>query len=326
MGQLRLLGEPPASDDHAALANLAFPQAGHTGFVATAGLAGGQIIIGGTAAGESLSLQSTAHAARGVVQVIDALRLASGLVQDSGGNARVALATASPHLTLTGDVRVSPASGIMAHVGVAPANPQADTWLNIGGNLGSASGTWRGLNVSPQLTAVSPYASTLHGVYGNGTLIVPSGASGITRGLEFTAVAGGQGSITEMEGVWAAMGSILGSSCSIAYSASLYARSSLWMGAKPTRNYGLYVEPQGAAGMTDAVGVLVDAPAGATNSYTIWAGAPITGTPRLRLDAGTPGANQTMLWLAEGTAPTLRRVQWKQFQLLSALDRVMVLV
>jgi len=326
MGQLRLLGEPPASDDHAVLANLAFPQAGHTGFVATAGLAGGQTIIGGTAASENLSLQSTAHAARGVVQVIDALRLVSGLIQDSGGNARVTLATASPHLTLTGDLQISaPLSQPAAHVAIAPAVPDPYTLLNLATQLGTIAGSWKGINLSPQLTVPSGSAA-LQALFGQATLTVPTGCTGLMQGLQFTALANGAGTITEMEAVWARLGSQAFSTVAITKAAAFYARTPLFSGAKPAANYGLYVEPQGTAGITNAVGALIDAPANASNNYTIWAGAPITGTPRLRLDAGTPAANQTLLWLAEGTAPTLRQVQWKQAQLLAPTDRVMVLV
>jgi hypothetical protein len=130
-----------------------------------------------------------------------------------------------------------------------------------------------------------------------------------------------------MEGVWCRLGSAYGSTCAITLASGLYLRSGIWLGAKPTRNYGLYIEPMGASGMTDAVGLLVDAPAGATNNYTLWAGAPITSTPRLRLDAGTPGLGQTMLYLAEGTTPTLRRVEWRSYPGgLVPGDRVMVLV
>ena len=92
----------------------------------------------------------------------------------------------------------------------------------------------------------------------------------------------------------------------------------------------MLIDPQGAAGITNAVGILTDAPAGATNNYTAWLGAPLTGTPRLRLDAGTPGAGQTMLHLAEGVTPTVRRVQWVDpgngGANLVAGQRVMVLV
>jgi hypothetical protein len=326
MGQLRLLGEPPASDDHAALINLAFPQAGHTGFVAADGLAGGQTIIGGAAAGENLSLQSTAQATRGVVQVIDALRLASGLIQDSRGDARVALAAASPHLTLTGDLQIAAApADTVAHAAIAPAAPNALSQLELGGQFGSLPGSWKSLNISPQLTVPSG-SGGLQALYGQATLTVSAGATGLMQGLQFTAFAAGQGTVSEMEAVWARLASGNGSTVAITKAATLYARSPLWFGAKPADLFGLYVEPHGSAGVTNAVGALIDAPAGGTNRHTLWAGAPITGTPRLRLDAGTPAANQTLLWLAEGTTPTLRQVQWKLQASLLPTDRVMILV
>ncbi len=129
-----------------------------------------------------------------------------------------------------------------------------------------------------------------------------------------------------LEAVWGRLASQTASTVTITKAATLYARSPLWFGAKPADVFGLYVEPHGSTGITNAVAALIDAPTGGTNRYTLWAGAPITGTPRLRLDAGTPAANQTLLWLAEGTTPTLRQVQWKQNQLLAATDRVMILV
>ena len=326
MGQLRLLGEPPANDDHAALVNLAFSQAGHAGFVAAGGLAGGQTIIGGAAAGENLSLQSTAHAARGVVQVIDALRIASGLIQDGVGDARVALAAASPHLTLTGDLQIAPAAGqTVAHAAIAPSIPNAFTMLNLAGQLGSLAGSWKGIDLSLQLTVPSG-SGGLQALYGQANLLVTAGATGLMQGLQFTAFAAGQGTITEMEAVWGRLASQTASTVAITKAATLYARSPLWFGAKPADLFGLYVEPHGSTGVTNAVGALIDAPAGGTNRYTLWAGAPITGTPRLRLDAGTPAANQTPLWLAEGVLPTLRQIQWKLFSALVAGDRVMVLV
>ncbi len=311
MGQLRLLGEPAASDDHAALTNLAFPQSGHTGFVATAGLAGGQTVIGGAAPGEHLSLQSTAHATRGAVRVIDALRLVSGPIQDAAGNPRIALAAASPHATITGDLLVAaPAGETWAHAAIAPAAIDASTWLNLNANLGSRTGTIKGINLSPLMTIPAPSSGAMIALTGQASLTVQSGATAILQGLLFTGLVAGAGAVSEMEGIWARLGSVFGSTCTIDKAAALYARAGAWNAAKPTRNYGLYVENMGVSGITDAVGILVEAPSGATNNYTAWLGAPITATPRLRLDAGTPGAGQTMLYLAEGVTPTLRRVQW----------------
>ncbi|HJX62189.1 MAG TPA: hypothetical protein VJ578_06435 [Dehalococcoidia bacterium] len=331
MGQLRLLGEPPANDDHAALVNLAFPQAGHTGFVAADGLAGGQTVIGGTAAGENLSLQSTAHAARGVVQVIDALRIAGGLIQDSGGSARIGLAAASPHITLTGDLQIAAAAGqTLGRAAVAPAVPTAGVQLELGGALGTQSGTLKLLDLNPNASVAAGQTLSLMAIAGIANAGPAAGATAYLYGLNFIAAAYGQGLIPELYALWCRLTSALGSTVAITKAATLYARSPSFFGTKPADCYGLYVEPHGATGMTNAVGALIDAPAGGTNRYTIWAGAPITGLPSLRLDVGTPAAGQTLLWLAEGTGPVLRQVQWVDPGAgganLVAGQRVMVLV
>ena len=327
MGELRLLGEPPASDDHAALANLAFPQAGHTGFVAAAGLAGGQTIIGGVAAGENLSLQSTAHAARGYVRAQDDLQLLSNVIRDSAANQRIALASASPHLTLTGDVLIAAGAGqSFGRLAVAPATFDITKQVALGGAFGNQAGTLKILDITPAAGVASPNLLTLVGVSGLANLGPASGATAYLYGLQFLANAYGQGAVPEMYALWCRLGSSLASTPTITKAATLYARSPLFSGAKPQDCFGLYVEPHGAAGITNAVGAFIDAPALGANNYTIWAGAPLTGTPRLRLDAGTPGANQTMLYLAEGVSPTVRRVQWKLYTNLVATDRVMVLV
>lgn len=59
--------------DHSALSNLTADS--HTQYALLAGRAGGQSLIGGTAAGNNLVLQSTSNASRGVVQLNDPLRV-----------------------------------------------------------------------------------------------------------------------------------------------------------------------------------------------------------------------------------------------------------
>ena len=320
MGRLRLLGEPATSDDHAALANLAFPQAGHTGFVASAGLAGGQTIIGGTAPGENLSLQSTAHAARGAVQVIDALRLCSGLIQDPAGAPRLSLGTASPHVTLTGDVRVT------GYAALAGATPSADTYLKVNpsGQTWTASTTL--IQIGPSSCAIG-VGGSLSALGGNATVQVLAGATPAIRGLSFVGLIAGPGSPAEVSAAVAQTG-CMGLSGTIADMHALYLPAAYiqFSGGAITRTHGVRIGNQGRAGVGTTYGLLIEPQTNSTSCYSIWAGATRTGTPRLRLDEGTPAANQTNLWLAEGTTPTLRQVQWKQSQLLAPLDRVMILV
>lgn len=320
MGQLRLLGEPPTSDDHAALANLAFAGAGHTGFVAAAGLAGGQTIIGGTAPGENLSLQSTAHAARGVVQVIDALRLVSGLIQDPAGAPRLSLGTASPHVTLTGDVRVT------GYAAFAGATPGADTYLKINpsGVTWTTSTTLIQMNPSSCSIGVGGALSALGG-YADVTIL--AGATPTVRGLNFVGLVSGPGSPAELSGAFAQVGCIgLSGTITDMHAFYLPAAYIQFSGGAITRTHGVRIGNQGKAGVGTTYGLLIEPQTNSANCYSIWAGATRTGTPRLRLDEGTPAANSTNLWLAEGVTPTLRQVQWKQSQLLAPLDKVMILV
>ena len=320
MGQLRLLGEPPTSDDHAALANLAFPAAGHTGFVAAAGLVGGQTIIGGTAPGENLSLQSTAHVARGAVQIIDALRLVGGLIQDAAGTPRLSLGATSPHFALTGDVRIT---GYAALAGATPAadaylkvNPAGQTWTS-GQNIIQMNPTSCSLGAGGNLAAFGANAS----------VSILAGATPSIRGLNFVGFVSGPGSPLEVTGAVTQAGCTAFSGV-VADLHSLYAYPAYIMlqGGAITRSHGLRIGNQGKAGVTTTYGLLIEPQTGSTACYSIWAGATRTGTPRLRLDEGTPAANQTLLWLAEGATPTLRQVQWKQSQLLLPTDRVMILV
>lgn len=305
MGQLRLLGEPPASDDHAALANLAFPQAGHTGFVAAAGLAGGQAIIGGTAPGENLSLQSTAGSPRGVVQVIDGLRLVSGLIQDSGGATRITLAAASPHIDLTGDLKLT------GYAALAGGTPAATAYLSVNPYNITYTSSIALASLMPAACTVDAGGS-LSALYGFAPVNTTAAATGSIRGLYFFAYVGGSGSPADLSGVLARVGtSNLGGTIADMHALWAYPTMlTLTAPASITRSYGLRIGNQGKATCVGTTyGLLIEPQVGPA-AYSIWAGALYSGTPRLRLDEGTPGAGQTMLNLAEGVTPTVRRVQW----------------
>jgi len=338
MGQLRLLGEPPASDDHAALANLAFPQAGHTGFVAAAGLAGGQTIIGGQAASEHLTLQSTAHAARGYVRAQDDLQLLSNIIRDSGGNQRLALAAASPHLTLTGDAKIT--GNLALHDGTPnagyglysyKANP--GTFMHVRATpQGAATGDVTGFAVYPS-GLVLPNAGTFRGVAGFAVCSVASGAtSGVAQGLYFYGgIAGGGPGTTfsEVTGarVRTAVSGYTGSLMNL-YSLCLDAPSVSLGAPAITTTYGIFVGDQGpSASQQNAYGIYIGDMTLATGFKRLLE----VGPPYLRVTGGgAPGANLTNLYLAEGATPTLRRVQWVDpgngGANLVAGQRVMVLV
>jgi hypothetical protein len=314
MGQLRLLGEPPASDDHAALANLAFPEAGHTGFVAGAGLTSGQTIIGGVAGGESLTLQSTAHAARGYVRLQDDLQLLSNVIRDSAANERIRFATVLPHITLGGNTRIAGTLG----VGVDPLTHrmvQAEGAI-APGILGCAA-------VGAQITsshiggarnAVGLIGAAYGAPTGNGT------SSGIF-GLYFLAAQASANAAATLGGIYVYIQSTPAGTGPITIARGIQMPLAAWAGAKPATSYGIDIADQGGSGVGTAYGLAISDQT-ATTVRLLELG---PATPYLRLAGGAqPGGNQTNLYLNEGG--NLRRVQWKLYSSLIAGDRVMVLV
>ena len=341
MGQLRLLGEPPANDDHAALVNLAFPPAGHTGFVAAGGLAGGQTIIGGAAPGEHLTLQSTAHAARGHVRAQDDLQLLSNIIRDAAGVERLKLATASPHLTLTGDALIKQSR---AAIGPGATAIGSDAAVLAKGTAGVGQA---GLKIEQGLTLTVPATES----WGLGGTVNYGLNASLVAGLYFQAYwTGSPGQIlTDLAAIsafWYNAG-YTGSTLTNAKGLWIKRPGALGGRIRPTNAYGVYVDPLmsvvGTGNPTLIEAIHVDDPSGplgtpatvvglkindigaGTNRYLLELG---PATPYLRLVGGAaPGANLTNLYLSEGAAPaTLRRVQWKDYSALVAGDRVMVLV
>lgn len=69
-----LASAPDTEITHSGLSGLTTGDSGHTQFALLAGRAGGQSLVGGTAASELLNLESTAHATKGFVQTKDTFR------------------------------------------------------------------------------------------------------------------------------------------------------------------------------------------------------------------------------------------------------------
>jgi hypothetical protein len=314
MGSLRLIGEQEGgSDDHAALCNLDFLSAGHTGFVASDGIAGGQTIKGGIGAGEHLILQSTDHAARGYVRAQDDLQLLSDILRASDGTQRLTLAASAPHLTLTGDTRVSSRLG----VGIDPA---ADYTVRVDEDF-SATPTGAAYGVGIRVdSAETAQFGTVIGLYG---FAYWSGSSlfGSCRGLDFQAQVNANSS--------SAATSLVAVKVRASAQPGSYALSAAWgiqllpgLYQPPTTAYGIDIPDFGVAGGATVYGLRIADQTGPTNSYVIEAG---PATPYLRLLGGAnPGAYHTNLYLNEGGS--LRHVQVKDGASIGAGDRVMVLV
>ncbi|MBI1885435.1 MAG: hypothetical protein HYS09_03850 [Chloroflexi bacterium] len=142
MGRLKLTGEPEGVTDHGLLDGLTDDD--HPPYALLSGRAGGQTLSGGSGPGEGLSLQSTAHATRGKVIVPDTLKLAGLVIEDAADNERLRLSAASPHVTLSGDIR----AGDRAGINVAPGDAARLSLSEASGTISPTGGIYDIINAS----------------------------------------------------------------------------------------------------------------------------------------------------------------------------------
>jgi hypothetical protein len=272
MSRLKLFGEGQpegGTTDHSALANLGYAQSGHTGFVPSQGVA-----------------------------LIDILRLNQNVIQDSGGNDRVTLSTASPHITLADEVRVGSRLGL-------GAAPSAATGFVCSPNIQTDSNI-AVLNMTPYISLTGG-SRTIRALLGQAVANVESGATATNiAGLYFTALAGNAGTVQTLYAIWARCGLQAYSGPSPNIWGALIRSPMLMFSTYPTNAIGIAIEDMGYySGAThNAIGLKIhDQTAVTGNKYLIEAG---PDTPYLRLLGGDPPANKSNLYLKFGS--TLYRV------------------
>lgn len=188
--------------DHDLLDNLAFAVAGHTGFVATGGVAGGQLIKGGVAASENLTLESTAHATKGLIKAKDVIQMAN----TTAANTRVcgALSAALHYIELgyVGPLKLySALSGgvnvlskllcdsdvrIDGSISLRGTLSQPSYLIDASFNAGIQTGAWRVLDAALTVQA-GANGTQLLGVHANPMSLSPSTFTGLLlQGLKFT--------------------------------------------------------------------------------------------------------------------------------------------
>lgn len=252
------------------------------------------------------------------------LALAAGqTIEDSGGTPRIALAIASPHLTLTGDVDIN--SGFLALGSLASID--ANVVANVVHEF-AATGVFQSVNglfANIHDVAASGGPSSLRGFGGEVRNVKTGGSMLSLTGLFFSALQDSSQSVASLVGVNATAKTISGSTGAVtdAYAAQLTVNA---LGVVPINAYGAHINV--VAG-TNRYGLrIVDISAG-TIARLLELGDTSFGQVYLRLLGSgewTPTANKTPLYVAEGTFPLLRQVQWKAGNALVAGDRVMVLV
>lgn len=253
--------------DHGALTGLLDDD--HTIYALLAGRAGGQTLSGGTAASETLTLNSTSHATKGGVQIA------------AGSNFR----------TVDGFVGIASAPVANNYLTIAPVTPT---------NVGTIF-----INIASGNVALS--ANNL-GLTGLNAGMIASPTAGITgiavTGLNFFATCSGAGDKALVTSIQAR--GLVGGSGAITIMRQFHARanSTAFFTGILTDALGIDIENQGVAGTTNAYGLRVaDITAGA-NRYLAWLGGSV---PNLRVDATAPAANLSQVWIAVNNGAAVQR-------------------
>jgi len=259
-------------------------------FFLLAGRSGGQTAIGGTAAADGLILRATAGVGTGTENVkiqvgSNGASTIATFSKTSGSTATLELnsATASQQFNLafsdngttkwiiyktTGnnfsiwdavnntDILVfSPSNAVAAAGGLVKcATSISNSNATVVGLLwaptftGAGAGPW-GASVSatftPSASVGACYNSLNQGIFSPGSSVTITGGYAAYYSCTYGNTAG---AVTTGYTLWCNAPSIVGS-------------------LKPTTQYGIYVQNQGAAGMTNGIGVHIDAMSGGTNSF-----------------------------------------------------------
>lgn len=205
----------------------------HPQYALLAGRSGGQSLIGGLAASEHLTLQSTAHATRGYVRAQDDLQLLSNVLRDAAGANRLQLGAASPHLSLTGDAKISGRVGVYGDVSSAAllsVSPDSVDLTNqslisaVPSACSVGTGTARAFYGAPVVSVISGKTATVHALdfslgLGGGDGGAHANARNIYTGILLAYFAG---TINEMVGYTQKSPAILGTPTGIALSRGIY--------------------------------------------------------------------------------------------------------
>jgi hypothetical protein len=214
--------------------------------------------------------------------------LRTPLIKDTSGNNRVAIAAASPHVAITGDLDVSGHAAFGS--GAAPSTfnilKAIETITLTQANAGY-------FEVTGNKTSANQYTYGLLGyAIGGGT---PSNA--LVFGLYFSGVHSTPSNCAWLSGMYVRVESAAAGSGAISIARGAEIGASVWTGSKPSISVGLDIAEVGGAGTGTAYGVrCVDQTATTVRLLELG-----PATPYLRLLGGAdPAANQSNLLLKLG--------------------------
>jgi hypothetical protein len=277
--------------DHHLLTGLAGDD--HAQYAILAGRAGGQTAIGDTASGGHLTLQSTAHATRGYVRAQDDVQLLSGYLRDSAANARIQLATATPHVTITGDLRVT------QHASLGSATPSTQNILSIADTLTADQYSYAIL--ASVIGARASGSNIIYGVTGSATASgTPSVAT--VAGLYFQATHATPSPCAVLVGSQVALRSTAPGSGVLTLATGVLVPAASWVGAKPYTAYGIDVQNVGHASIPTVTGIRVSNQLGGIPLLLSLEG--LYSFPYFQVEAGAfPTGNDSKCIVAFGDTP-----------------------
>jgi len=268
-------------------------------FLLLAGRAGGQAPIGGVAASENLTLESTSHATKGEVQVVDgskfgALNMYGNYIGQGGPDAAIIL-------------RIR--------------NQTAAESVSTGKTAVTIDPYWAPSANSKVFTGLSGYA-----------IVSNAGRTGTRAfGLDFTPAGIGGGTFADLVGCTVRPQKLGSTPTTITSFEGYRAAPSIGANATITTYMSFYSEAAGNSGMTTAIGLKINDITLGTNKYLIEAGPT---TPNLRVEATTPtlgGADYEdsrvlIAFRNSGGVVTLRRLHNRPLSSVGAAERVVIAI
>ena len=227
--------------DHGGLGGLV-PDDDHTQYALLAGRSGGQTLIGGTASGNDLTLQSTSNATKGTIF------LGAASAYDEA-NDRLGLGSAIPttKLDVTPPTGSTSQTAVLLVSGSFQSSVANHAILKVDANLTGAGDAAVGIFVDAQFTP-SATISNAQGLFMKADATPPTGVTitNMYANQSRLESSSSLGSITNAFGV---------------------AIDAFWNGPKPGTVKAIRLENVGAVGVSTAIGLSIAAQSGATNNY-----------------------------------------------------------
>ena len=217
----------------------------HTGYALLAGRSGGQILIGGTAVADDLTLRATAGIGAG----------SEGIIFQLGNNGATEAARFFK-------------SSASANYGLGIGTTTPDSLLHVTGTISNGSDNANGFKLTPTFTGAgnNPRVATFFGTFQPSATIASSlcfvmaASAAPATGIDLTNLA----TIYVENSTGSAGGTISGAFSGLTIGGPSYGST------KPATAYGVNIGSQGAAGVTNAMGIVIQAQTGATNNYDMY--------------------------------------------------------